>query len=62
MRWKDFEKEYEARGIADKVRVDLVPNNGALDDRDPRRSRPPANTSCASSSAACGPRVAARRA
>jgi mono/diheme cytochrome c family protein len=31
--WKSFEKEYEARGIADKVRVDLVPNNGALDDR-----------------------------
>ena len=23
----------EARGLADKVRVDLVPNNGALDDR-----------------------------
>jgi mono/diheme cytochrome c family protein len=31
--WKSFEKEYQARGIADKVRVDLVPNNGALDDR-----------------------------
>ena len=31
--WKGLEKEYEARGIADKVRVDLVPNNGALDDR-----------------------------
>ena len=31
--WKGFEKEYQARGIADKVRVDLVPNNGALDDR-----------------------------
>ena len=31
--WKGFEKEYTARGIADKVRVDLVPNNGALDDR-----------------------------
>jgi mono/diheme cytochrome c family protein len=29
--WKGFEKEYEARGVADKVRVDLVPNNGALD-------------------------------
>jgi mono/diheme cytochrome c family protein len=31
--WKGFEKEYQARGIADKVRVDLVPNNGALDAR-----------------------------
>ena len=31
--WKGLEKEYEARGIANKVRVDLVPNNGALDDR-----------------------------
>jgi len=31
--WKGFEKEYQERGIADKVRVDLVPNNGALDDR-----------------------------
>ncbi|MBS0208223.1 MAG: DUF1592 domain-containing protein [Planctomycetes bacterium] len=31
--WKGFEKEYTARGIADKVRVDLVPNNGALDDK-----------------------------
>ena len=30
--WRGFEKEYTARGIADKVRVDLVPNNGALDD------------------------------
>jgi mono/diheme cytochrome c family protein len=32
--WKNFEKEYEARGILDKVRADLVPNNGALDTRD----------------------------
>jgi mono/diheme cytochrome c family protein len=32
--WKGFEKEYQARGIADQVRVDLVPNNGALDSRD----------------------------
>jgi hypothetical protein len=32
LRGKTFQKEYEARGIADKVRVDLVPNNGALDD------------------------------
>ena len=31
--WKGFEKEYQARGIADKVRVDIVPNNGALDSR-----------------------------
>lgn len=33
-RWNGFEKEYQARGILDKVRVDLVPNNGALDIRD----------------------------
>lgn len=32
--WKSMEKDYEARGMADKVRVDLVPNNGALDVRD----------------------------
>ncbi len=32
--WKSFEKEFQSRGIADKVRVDLVPNNGALDVRD----------------------------
>lgn len=31
--WKGLEKEYEARGIANKVRADIVPNNGALDDR-----------------------------
>jgi mono/diheme cytochrome c family protein len=31
--WKGLEKEYERRGIADKVRMDVVPNNGALDDR-----------------------------
>ncbi len=31
--WQGFEKDYQARGMADKVRVDLVPNNGALDDR-----------------------------
>ncbi|OWK45450.1 DUF1592 domain-containing protein [Fimbriiglobus ruber] len=30
--WKKYEKEYQARGIADKVRADIVPNNGALDD------------------------------
>ena len=32
--WQGFEKEFKARGIADKVRVDLVPNNGALDVHD----------------------------
>ena len=32
LRGKSFEKEYQARGIADKVRTDIVPNNGALDD------------------------------
>lgn len=31
--WKGLEKEYELRGIANKVRADIVPNNGALDDR-----------------------------
>jgi len=31
--WKRLQKDYEARGIADKVRVDIVPNNGALDDQ-----------------------------
>jgi mono/diheme cytochrome c family protein len=34
LRGHTFEKEYTARGIADQVRVDLVPNNGALDVRD----------------------------
>jgi mono/diheme cytochrome c family protein len=34
IRGTQFEKEYTARGIADKVRVDIVPNNGALDGRD----------------------------
>ena len=32
---RSSKKEYQARGIADKVRVDLVPNNGALDDHEP---------------------------
>ena len=32
LRGKTYQKEYEERGIADKLRVDLVPNNGALDD------------------------------
>ena len=30
--WKKYEKDYQDRGIADKVRADIVPNNGALDD------------------------------
>lgn len=34
IRGKQYQKEYEARGMADKVRVDIVPNNGALDVRD----------------------------
>jgi hypothetical protein len=29
--WKSFAEDYQSRGILDKVRVDLVPNNGALD-------------------------------
>lgn len=32
--WHSFEKEFQSRGIADKVRVDIVPNNGALDEHD----------------------------
>lgn len=31
MRWKDHKKEYEARGIADQVRIDIVPNNYTTD-------------------------------
>ena len=31
MRWKDFKKEYEARGIADRVRIEIVPNNYTTD-------------------------------
>lgn len=31
MRWKGFAKEYEARGIADKVRIEIVPNNYTTD-------------------------------
>ena len=52
LRWKSFEKEYQARGIADKVRIDLVPNNGALD-QSSCNSRRRANTSCGRSSAGC---------
>ncbi len=31
MRWKEFRKEYEARGMAEKVRIDIVPNNYSTD-------------------------------
>ena len=31
MRWKDHRKEYEARGIADQVRIEIVPNNYTTD-------------------------------
>jgi hypothetical protein len=31
MRWKEFRKEYEARGIADQVRIEIVPNNYTTD-------------------------------
>jgi len=31
MRWKDLRKEYEARGIADQVRIEIVPNNYTTD-------------------------------
>ncbi len=31
MRWKGFQKEYEARGIADQVRIEIVPNNYTTD-------------------------------
>lgn len=31
MRWKEFAKEYEARGIADQVRIEIVPNNYTTD-------------------------------
>ncbi len=30
-RWKGFEEEYKARGIADKVRIEIVPNNYTTD-------------------------------
>ena len=30
-RWKGFQPEYEARGIADKVRIEIVPNNYTTD-------------------------------
>jgi len=31
MRWKNFQSEYEARGIADQVRIEIVPNNYTTD-------------------------------
>jgi Protein of unknown function (DUF1592)/Protein of unknown function (DUF1588)/Protein of unknown function (DUF1585)/Protein of unknown function (DUF1587)/Protein of unknown function (DUF1595)/Planctomycete cytochrome C len=31
MRWKGFKQEYEARGIADQVRIEIVPNNYTTD-------------------------------
>lgn len=31
MRWKGFQPEYEARGIADQVRIEIVPNNYTTD-------------------------------
>lgn len=31
LRWKEFKKEYEARGIADQVRIEIVPNNYTTD-------------------------------
>ncbi len=30
-RWKGFKEEYEARGIADQVRIEIVPNNYTTD-------------------------------
>lgn len=30
-RWKNFQEEYTARGIADKVRIEIVPNNYTTD-------------------------------
>jgi len=31
MRWKGFKEEYQARGIADQVRIEIVPNNYTTD-------------------------------
>lgn len=31
MRWKNFQPEYESRGIADQVRIEIVPNNYTTD-------------------------------
>ncbi|HEX4609874.1 MAG TPA: DUF1592 domain-containing protein [Urbifossiella sp.] len=38
--WKKYEADYRARGIADRVRADVVPNNGALDDHTLRVKTP----------------------
>jgi mono/diheme cytochrome c family protein len=34
LRWKGFKEEYEARGIADQVRIEIVPNNYTTDSWD----------------------------
>ena len=34
LRWKGFQKEYQARGIDDKVRIEIVPNNYTTDSWD----------------------------
>ena len=34
MRWKNFKEEYESRGIADQVRIEIVPNNYTTDSWD----------------------------
>ena len=34
LRWKGFQPEYELRGIADKVRIEIVPNNYTTDSWD----------------------------
>lgn len=31
MRWKNFQEEYKSRGIADQVRIEIVPNNYTTD-------------------------------
>ena len=31
MRWNNFKEEYEARRIADQVRIEIVPNNYTSD-------------------------------
>lgn len=31
MRWKSFKEEYQARGISDQVRIEIVPNNYTTD-------------------------------
>lgn len=38
--WKKYEKDYQARGVADTVRADIVPNNGALDEHTLRVKTP----------------------